>query len=154
MSQTLKATLVDDVKSAMRARESVRLNTLRLLQAAIKTREIEVQRELDDAEILAIIEKQVKQRRESITAFEKAGRTESAAQEQNEIDVLQHYLPEQASEQAVHAAIEAAISQAIEKGITGPAIMGQVMASVRQNLAGRADMAEISKTVKEKLSSK
>ncbi|HLS43437.1 MAG TPA: GatB/YqeY domain-containing protein [Paenalcaligenes sp.] len=153
MPHALKTTIASDVKDAMRARESLRLTTLRLLLSAIQSREIEVQRELDDAEILAIIEKQVKQRRESITAFTKAGRTDSAEQEQHELDVLQHYLPQQASEQEVHAAIEAAIAQAVEKGISGPALMGQVMNSVRSNLAGRADMAVVAQAVKNKLAS-
>ena len=153
MPHALKTTIASDVKDAMRARESLRLTTLRLLQSAIQSREIEVQRELDDAEILAIIEKQVKQRRESITAFTKAGRTDSAEQEQQELDVLQHYLPQQASEQELHAAIEAAIAQAVEKGISGPAIMCQVMNSVRSKLAGRADMAVVAQAVKNKLAS-
>lgn len=152
MSEQLKTTIANHVKEAMRARESLRLTTLRLLQAAIKTREIEVQRELDNAEIVAIIERQVKQRRESISAFESAGRSDSAAQEQQELEVLQQYLPEQASEQDVHAAIEAAIAQAIAKGVTGPAMMGQVIGSVRSALAGRVDMAEVAKTIKDKLS--
>lgn len=152
MSQQLKNTLTDHVKEAMRARETVRLSTLRLLQSAIKTREIETQRELEDAEIITIIEKQVKQRRESILAFEKAGRIESAEKEQQEINTLQDYLPEQASQQDVHAAIETAIAQAVQKGISGPAIMGHVMSSVRANLAGRADMAEVSQAVKARLS--
>lgn len=154
MSDHLKNTLAHHVKDAMRARDNLRLTTLRLLQAAIKTREIEVQRELDDAEVVVLIERQVKQRRESIAAFENAGRTDSAAQEQKELEVLLHYLPEQASEQDIHAAIEAAISEAIAKGTTGPALMGQVISRVRTALAGRVDMAEVAQTVKDKLAAR
>ena len=102
MSRSLKQDLADNIKTAMKAKESARLGTLRFLQAAVKQKEVDERRELTDAEILAIIEKQVKQRRESIAAFEKAGRTETAAQEQAELAVLQEFLPKQAAPEEVH----------------------------------------------------
>lgn len=149
MSQTLKARLNDDIKSAMRARETIRLSTLRFLQAAIKSREIDSQTELNDNDIQSIIEKQVKQRRESIAAFEQAGRTEHAEKEQAELRILQEYLPAQANEQEIQATITAALEDAQTKGIQGPALMGAVMSAVRSKLAGRADMAAVAVQVKQ-----
>lgn len=149
---SLQATISDEVKTAMRAKDSARLTTLRFLQAAIKQREIDERATLTDTAVLAIIEKQIKQRRESIAAFEKAGRTETAAQETAEIAVLQEFLPQAASEQEVSAAIDAAIQAAKDSGAQGPAVMGKVMAAVKQALAGRADMAAVSQQVKAKLS--
>src|SRR5690606_11788187 len=116
MSNTLKPQLSDAVKAAMRAKQSERLATLRFLQAAIKQKEIDERRELDDAEVTAIIEKQVKQRRESIAAFEQAGRTETAEHEKAELRVLQEFLPEQASAEQVDAAIEQAVAQVSAEG--------------------------------------
>lgn len=151
MSQTLKTRINDDIKSAMRAREQVRLGTLRFLQAAIKSREIDSQSELNDSDVQSIIEKQVKQRRESIVAFEQAGRTELAEKEQAELLVLQEYLPAQADEQEIQATIKAVIDEAAAKGIQGPALMGAVMTGVRTKLAGRADMAAVAAQVKQTL---
>lgn len=151
MSQTLKTRINDDIKSAMRAREQVRLGTLRFLQAAIKSREIDSQSELNDNDIQAIIEKQVKQRRESITAFEQAGRTEQAAKEHAELVILQDYLPAQADEAEIQATIQAVIEEVSAKGIQGPALMGAVMSGVRGKLAGRADMAAVAAQVKNTL---
>lgn len=145
---SLKQTIADEVKNAMRAKDSARLSTLRFLQAAIKQREVDERRELSDADVTAILEKQIKQRRESIAAYEQAGRTETAAQEQAEIVVLQTFLPEAASAQEVSAAIAQAIAAAQASGAQGPAVMGKVMATLKQSLAGRADMAEVSKQVK------
>lgn len=149
---SLQITISDAVKVAMRAKDSARLTTLRFLQAAIKQREIDDRKDLSDTEVMAIIEKQIKQRRESIAAYEKAGRTETAAQETAEIVVLQEFLPQAASEQEVLAVIEAAIQEARASGAQGPAVMGKVMATVKQALAGRAEMAAVSQQVKTKLS--
>src|SRR3546814_9743777 len=110
MGNTLKQQLADAVKAAMRAKDSARLGTLRFLQAAIKQKEVDERRDLNDAEITAIIEKQVKQRRESIAAFEQAGRTETAEQEKAEVSVLQKFLPQQAKPEEIDAAIDAAIA--------------------------------------------
>jgi uncharacterized protein YqeY len=149
---SLQITISEAVKTAMRAKDSARLTTLRFLQAAIKQREIDDRKALSDTEVMAIIEKQIKQRRESIAAYEKAGRAETAAQETAEIVVLQEFLPQAASEQEVMAVIEAAIQEAKASGAQGPAIMGKVMATVKQVLAGRAEMAAVSQQVKAKLS--
>jgi hypothetical protein len=149
---SLQITISEAVKTAMRAKDSARLMTLRFLQAAIKQREIDDRKALSDTEVMAIIEKQIKQRRESIAAYEKAGRAETAAQETAEIVVLQEFLPQAASEQEVLAVIEAAIEEARASGAQGPAVMGKVMATVKQALAGRAEMAAVSQQVKAKLS--
>lgn len=151
MSQTLKADLMNAVKDAMRAKDSARLGTLRFLQAAIKQKEIDDQRELTDTEITAIIEKQVKQRRESITAFEQAGRTESANQEKAELTVLQEFLPAAASTEEIEQAIDKALNAVTAEGIAGPAAMGKIMALLKTALAGRADMSAVSAQVKNKL---
>ena len=148
---SLKQTIADEVKQAMRAKDSARLSTLRFLQAAIKQREVDEQQELTDVQVTSIIEKQIKQRRESIAAYEQAGRTETAAQEKAEIDVLQSFLPQAASDEEVAAAIVAAIEAATASGAQGPAVMGKVMASLKQSLAGRADMSAVSQQVKQKL---
>ncbi len=151
MSNTLKPQLSDAVKAAMRAKQSQRLATLRFLQAAIKQKEIDERRDLDDAEVTAIIEKQVKQRRESIAAFEQAGRTETAEQEKAELRVLQEFLPEQASAEQVDAAIEQAVAQISAEGASGPAAMGKVMGLLKASLAGKADMSAVSAKVKARL---
>ena len=151
MSQTLKERIFDDVKSAMRARDTARLGTLRLLQAAVKQREVDERKDLNDDDIIAIIEKQVKQRRESVLAYEQAGRTETAEQEKAEIQVLQEYLPKAADPAEVEAAIDAAIAQVQAQGVTGPASMGKIMAILKPALAGRADMSAVSAQVKTKL---
>ena len=151
MSNSLKPRLADAVKTAMRAKDSTRLGTLRFLQAAIKQKEVDERRDLDDAEIVAIVEKQVKQRRESIAAFEQAGRTETAQQEQNELLVLQEFLPQQADAQEIDAAIQAAIAEVTAQGVTGAPAMGKVMGLLKAALAGRADMAAISAQVKARL---
>jgi uncharacterized protein YqeY len=151
MSSMLKPQLADAIKAAMRAKEAARLSTLRLLHAAIRQKEIDDRRDLDDAEITSIIEKQVKQRRESITAFENAGRTETAEQEKAELVVLQEFLPQPATVQEVEAAIQAAIAQVTNQGITGAPAMGKVMALLKTTLAGRAEMSAVSKQVKAQL---
>jgi len=151
MSNLLKPRLAEAVKTAMRAKDSARLGTLRFLQAAIKQKEVDERRDLDDAEIVAIVEKQVKQRRESIAAFEQAGRTETAQQEQNELLVLQEFLPQQADAQEIDAAIQAAIAEVTAQGVTGAPAMGKVMGLLKAALAGRADMAAVSAQVKARL---
>ncbi len=152
MSSELAVTIASAVKDAMRARNAVRLQTLRLLQAAIKQKAIDERVEPDDQAIMAIIEKQAKQRRESISAFESAGRIDSANQERAELEILQEFLPQAASAAELDAAIKAAIQAAHEQGKQGAAAMGLVMTSLKQSLAGRADMALVSKQVKSQLS--
>lgn len=151
MSSSLKVAISDAVKEAMRAKQAARLGTLRFLQAAIKQKEIDDRIELTDDQVLAIIEKQVKQRKESITAFENAGRTETADAEKAELEVLREFLPEEASEQEVQEAVDAALTQVTADGATGPAVMGKAMAILKQKLAGRTDMAELSKRLKDRL---
>lgn len=151
MSSTLKTRISDAVKDAMRARDSARLGTLRLLQAAIKQKEVDERKDLADADITAIIEKQVKQRRESVAAYEQAGRNDTAEQEKAEIAVLQEFLPEAAGAAEIDAAITAALEEVQAQGATGPAAMGKVMALLKSRLAGRADMAAVSAQVKARL---
>lgn len=151
MGNSLKPQLADAVKTAMRAKDSARLGTLRFLQAAVKQKEVDERRELSDAEITSIIEKQVKQRRESIAAFEQAGRTETAEQEKAELGVLQEFLPKAADPAEVEAAIDAAIAQVNSEGVTGAPAMGKVMAILKTALAGRADMSAVSAQVKARL---
>jgi len=150
-TSSLKIRIADAIKDAMRAKATDRLGTLRLLSAAIKQREVDERRELSDADITAILEKQVKQRRESIAAYEQAGRLDTAASEQAEIAVLQEFLPQAATQQEIDAAIATACDEVAALGITGGAAMGKIMASLKQALAGRADMAALSKQVKERL---
>ncbi|NLC36422.1 MAG: GatB/YqeY domain-containing protein [Alcaligenaceae bacterium] len=151
MGSTLKTRLSDAVKDAMRARDSTRLGTLRLIQAAIKQKEVDDRTELTDADITAILEKQVKQRRESISAYEQAGRTETAEQEKAEIVVLQEFLPQAAEPAEVDAAITAALEEVKAQGVAGPAAMGKVMGLLKTRLAGRADMAAVSAQVKARI---
>lgn len=151
MSSSLKTQLSNAVKDAMRARDSARLGTLRLLQAAIKQKEVDERKELTDADITAIIEKQVKQRRESVAAYEQAGRTETAELEKAEIAVLQEFLPAAADTAEIEAAITAALQEVQAAGATGPAAMGKVMGLLKARLAGRADMAAVSAQVKARL---
>ncbi|AKQ56085.1 GatB/YqeY domain-containing protein [Bordetella hinzii] len=150
-TDTLKTTLSDAMKQAMRAKDSARLATLRFLLAAVKQKEVDERRDLSDAEITAIIEKQVKQRRESIAAFEAAGRTETAEQEKAEVVVLQEFLPQAAAAEEIDAAIAAAIAEVQGQGVTGPAAMGKIMAILKPALAGRADMSQVSQQVKARL---
>jgi len=148
----LKIRISEAVKDAMRAKASERLGTLRFLQAAIKQREVDERKELSDAEVTAIIEKQIKQRRESIAAFEQAGRVETAAQETAEMVILKEFLPQAASPAEVATAIDAALAEVAAQGISGAPAMGKVMALLKQSLAGRADMSALSAQVKAKLS--
>jgi uncharacterized protein YqeY len=148
----LKIRIADSVKDAMRAKATERLGTLRFLQAAIKQREVDERKDLSDAEVTAIIEKQIKQRRESIAAFEQAGRVETAAQETAEMAILKEFLPQAATQAEVRAAIDAALAEVAAQGVTGAPAMGKVMALLKSSLAGRADMSALSAEVKAKLS--
>lgn len=145
---TLKTRITDDIKTAMKAREARRLGALRLLAAAIKQREVDERRELTDADVLAVIEKMVKQRRDSITQFEAGHRPDLVAVEQGELTVLQGYQPAQLTAGEIDAAIAAALA---ETGAAGPAGIGKVMGVLKTTLAGRADMAVVSARVKAKL---
>jgi uncharacterized protein len=145
---TLKARITDDMKSAMRARDTARLSTIRLLLAAMKQKEVDERVELSDADVLAIIDKMIKQRRESITQFDAGGRPELAAAERAEIEILQGYMPQRLPEAEIDALVDAAIASA---GATGMAAMGKVMANLKSQLAGRADMAVVSAKVRAKL---
>ncbi len=148
---TLKDTLTSQVKDAMRAKDSARLATLRFLLAAVKQKEVDERRDVTDAEITAIIEKQVKQRRESIAAFEQAGRTETADQEKAELAVLQEFLPKAASQAEIDAAVDAAIAEVAASGVTGAPAMGKIMGILKPALAGKADLAAVSQQVKQRL---
>ena len=148
----LKTRLSDAVKQAMRDKASERLGTLRFLQAAIKQKEVDERRELNDTEVMAIIEKQVKQRKESIAAYEKAGRAETVALETAEMEVLKEFMPQAASEAEIEAAIKQAIADVLAQGISGAPAMGKIMAILKQSLAGRADMSALSGQVKARLS--
>jgi uncharacterized protein len=144
----LKSQISDDLKNAMRAGEAGKRDTLRLLQAAIKQREVDERIELDDAAVLAAIEKMLKQRRESITQFEAAGRTDLADKEKFESGILQAYLPAALSEAEVAKIIDAAVQAT---GAASIKDMGKVMAAVKPQVAGRADMAQISSLIKARL---
>jgi uncharacterized protein YqeY len=145
---TLKARITEDMKDAMRAKDTARLSTVRLLLAAIKQREVDERKDLSDAEVLAVIEKMIKQRRDSITQFEAGKRMDLVAIEQAELNVLQAYQPQQLAAEEIDAAIDAAIASS---GAAGPAGMGKVMAELKAKLAGRADMAAVSAKVKARL---
>ncbi len=145
---TLKERIQEDVKSAMRAKDAARLSTLRLLLAALKQKEVDERLELADADVLGVIEKMLKQRRESIAQYEKAARQDLADQEKFEIGVLGAYLPQQMSEAEIAQAVAAAASEA---GAVGVKDMGKVMALLKPRLAGRADMGRVSALVKAKL---
>lgn len=147
----LSSRISDAVKAAMRAHEKTRLSTLRLLQAAIKQKAVDERIEPDDAAIVAIIEKQAKQRHESIAAYQSAGRADHAAQEQAELEILQEFLPQAAGAAEIAAAMDAAIAQAKAGGLQGGAAMGAVMRQLKAQLAGRADMAALSGQVRERL---
>jgi len=145
---TLKAQLTADMKTAMKAGDKPRLGVIRLVNAAIKQREVDERIELDDAQVLAVLEKMVKQRRDSISQFDTAGRSDLADIERAEVAVIETYLPEKLDEAAITAAIDAAVA---ETGATGPADMGKLMAVLKPKLAGQADMGEVSKLVKQRL---
>ncbi len=142
---SLKDQITDDMKTAMRARETERLGTIRLLLAAIKQREVDERVTLDDAAITAVIDKMIKQRKDSISQFQTAGRDDLVAKEQAELGVLAAYMPEQLSDEAINAEIQAAVAAT---GAAGPQDMGKVMGVLKSKLAGRADMTAVSGLVK------
>ena len=145
---SLKERIQEDMKAAMRAKDAARLSAVRLLLAALKQKEVDERVELADADVLGVIEKMVKQRRESIAQYEKAARTDLAAQEQFEIGVLQAYLPQQLGEAELAQAVAAALAEA---GAASVKDMGKVMALLKPRLAGKADMGKVSALVKAKL---
>jgi hypothetical protein len=145
---TLKTTITEDMKAAMRARDTARLSTIRLLLAAIKQKEVDERIEASDADVVGILDRMIKQRRESIAQFDAGGRPELAAAERAEIGVLQGYLPQQLSESELDAMIAKAIAGA---GAAGAGAMGKVMSALKPQLAGRADMASVAARVKGKL---
>ena len=142
---SLKAQITEDMKTAMRAKDSARLSTIRLLQAAMKQKEVDERNELEAAAIVAIIDKLIKQRKDSVEAFVKAERQELADKESSEIVVLQAYLPQRMSADEVLAAVKAIVA---EIGATGPGDMGKVMGAVKAKLAGKAEMGTVSAAVK------
>ncbi len=145
---SMKDRITDDMKAAMRAKEADRLLTIRGVLAAIKQREVDERIVLDDAAVVAILDKQVKQRKDSIAAFQTGGRDDLVAKETAELQVLQAYLPQRLTADAVHAAIADIVA---ELGATGPGDMGKVMASAKAQLAGKADMGLVSAAVKQAL---
>jgi len=147
---SLKARINDDVKTAMRGGDTRRRDALRLLLSALKQREVDERKELADADVVAVIEKMIKQRRESIAQFEKGGRQDLAQIEQFEVETFQAYMPQALSEAEIGAAVAEAIAAA---GAMAPSDMGKVMGILKGKLAGRADMGKVSSLVKAKLSS-
>jgi hypothetical protein len=146
---TLKERITEDMKAAMRASDKERLLTIRMVQASIKQREVDERIMLDDAQVIAVLEKMVKQRRESIVAFEQGGRADLADKEKSEITQLQAYLPDQLSAVEVDALIKEAIATT---GATSMKDMGKVMGAVKAKAAGRADMGAVSASIKAALS--
>jgi len=142
---SLKLKITEDMKAAMRAKEATRLATIRLLTAAIKQKEVDERIEVDDAQVLAIIEKMIKQRKDSISQFEAGGRPDLAEIEKAELAILSTYMPASLSETEVQAEVAAAVAAA---GASGPQDMGKVMAVLKPRLAGRADMTAVSGLVK------
>ncbi len=145
---SLKQQLTDDMKAAMKAGEKDRLAVIRLINAAIKQKEVDERIELDDAAVLAVLEKMVKQRKDSVSQFEAANREDLAAIERAELAVIDTYLPAKLGEAEIQAAIDAAIA---ETGATAPADMGKLMGVLKPRLAGQADMGQVSALIKKKL---
>ena len=147
-TNVLKDRITSDMKDAMRAKATARLSTIRLLLAAIKQREVDERRTLADADVVAVIDKMVKQRKDSITQFDAGNRADLADAERAELAILQAYLPAALSDAEIDAEIDAALATARGSGTTGPALIGKVMAGLKPKLAGRADMAVVSARVK------
>jgi hypothetical protein len=145
---SLKAKITDDMKAAMKAKEAQRLSAIRLLLAAIKQREVDERKDLSDAEIASVIEKMIKQRRDSISQFEAAKRQDLVAGETFELNLLSGYLPKQLTDAEIAAEVSAVMAQTGAKGV---ADMGKVMGALKAKLAGRADLAKVSAQVKAKL---
>jgi len=146
---SLKEQITEDMKTAMRAKDSERLGTIRLLLAALKQKEVDERIELDDAMVVAIVDKLVKQRKDSVTAFTQGGRVDLADKEAAEIKVLEVYLPQRLGADEVAAEVKAIVA---ELGAKGPGDMGKVMGTVKARLAGKADMGQVSAAVKAALS--
>jgi uncharacterized protein YqeY len=146
---SVKARITDDMKAAMRAREAQRLSAIRLLLAAIKQREVDERKDLSDAEIASVIEKMIKQRRDSIAQFQAAGRKDLVDNETFELNLLSGYLPQQLTDAEIAEEVSAAIAQTGAKGMPD---MGKVMGVLKGKLSGRADMGKVSALVKTKLS--
>jgi uncharacterized protein YqeY len=146
---SLKDQITEDMKAAMRAKAADRLSTIRMLLAAIKQREVDERIVLDDAAVVAIVDRTIKQRKDSIAAFQSAGRTDLVDKESAEVVVLQSYLPARLSADEIGAAVQAIVT---ELGAAGPGDMGKVMAAVKTRLAGKADMGAVSAAVKAALS--
>ena len=144
----LKDRITEDMKSAMRAKDAERLGAIRMLLAACKQREVDERIVLDDAAVVAIVDKQIKQRKDSIDAFTQAGRTDLVAKETAELQVLQAYLPQRLGADEVNAAVAALVA---ELGAAGPGDMGRVMAAAKARLAGKAEMGLVSAAVKQAL---
>jgi uncharacterized protein YqeY len=142
---SLKEQITEDMKAAMRAKDTERLGTIRLLTAAMKQKEVDERVELDDAAVIAIVDKMLKQRKDSIEAFEKAGRQDLADKEISEVKVLQVYLPARLSAEEIAAEVKAIVTALDAKG---PGDMGKVMGAVKAKLAGKADMGQVSAAVK------
>ena len=145
---SLKERILQDVKDAMRARDKPRLATIRLITAAIKQREVDERIELDDTQVLVVLDKMCKQRRESISQFEQAGRDDLAAQEKAELALIQEYLPEQLGEAEINGLIDAAMEQT---GAASMKDMGKVMGQLKPKLQGRADIGAVSAMIKARL---
>ena len=145
---SLKDRILQDVKDAMRARDKPRLATIRLITAAIKQQEVDERIELDDTQVLALLDKMCKQRRESISQFEKAGRDDLIAQETSELELIQTYLPEQLGEDEIATLIDEAMAST---GAASIKDMGKVMGQLKPKLQGRADMGAVSAMIKAKL---
>jgi uncharacterized protein len=148
IAMTLKTQLTDDMKTAMKSGDKDRLGVIRLINAGIKQREVDERIMLDDAQVLSVLEKMLKQRRDSVSQFEAAGRTDLANKEKFEIGVIQNYMPAQMTAEEVVTAIAAAIA---ESGAASAKDMGKVMAIVKPKVAGRTDMGKLSELVKAKL---
>ncbi|WP_020167547.1 MULTISPECIES: GatB/YqeY domain-containing protein [Methylotenera] len=145
---TLKTQISEDMKTAMRAKDSVRLGTIRLLQSAIKQREVDERIELNDGDVIAVIEKMLKQRRDSIAAFESANRTDLADIEKFEVTVLQGYLPQQLTEDEIKVILDKVVA---DTGAEGVKDMGKVMAAIKPLVAGKAEMGKVSGLIKARL---
>ncbi len=148
MAEQLKQRIQDDMKAAMRAKDSQRLGVIRMIMAAIKQREVDERHTLDDSQILAVLDKMLKQRRDALAQFQAAGREDLVARESFEIELLQRYLPPPLSEAELDALIDEAIRSA---GASGPRDMGKVMGQLKPRIQGRADMGAVSARVKQRL---
>ena len=146
---SLKTQLTDDMKAAMKGGDKARLGVIRLINAAIKQKEVDERVELDDAQVIAVLEKMVKQRRDSVSQYDAAGRNDLSRIERDEMAIIEHYLPAKMGEAEILDAIDAAMA---ETGAAGPADIGKLMGVLKPRLAGRADMGDVSKLAKQRLS--